>query len=298
MSPLRRGPDISIGIIGTENTHVDHIIQYLNVERNHPGVRVVALAGGTTERNRALAEIGGIEIIVNDVSDLVGQADAFFVGHRDGALHADHAVPLLQTGHPVMVEKPLACGVADARKIIDAALAGNAPLTSYSPLRFLPEADALENALGTIGPLRSLSVGGPADPTSEYGGIFFYGIHPVDIALRLAHGAIGDVRLERAAESLVASVVVGDAVVTFTFVLPQNGRRIPFHALAVGSQGVHTVPEFDLAGNYVAPGLEAFLGMVESGSIPIPYKELLRPIELLSAIARAAESLGIVPLPR
>lgn len=45
-----------IGIVGSENSHVDHFIRLLNVDGRHPGNRVVALTGGQSARNVALAE--------------------------------------------------------------------------------------------------------------------------------------------------------------------------------------------------------------------------------------------------
>ena len=110
-----------IGIIGTENSHVDHFIRFLNTEQRHPGNRVVALAGGPTDRNAALSETGGIEIVVDEPSDLIGRVDAAIVSSRDGRHHRKQAEPLLAAGLPVLVDKPLAASVDDAQAILAAA---------------------------------------------------------------------------------------------------------------------------------------------------------------------------------
>jgi predicted dehydrogenase len=276
-----------IGIVGTENSHVDHIIDYLNAAPASTDARVVALAGGETERNRALADEGGIANIVESVDDLLPLTDALIITDRDGALHREHALPFLTAGRPVLVDKPLACSVQDAQTMVDAARSHDALLTSYSMLRFVPDMTELVDRLPSLGPLRSVVTSGPADPDSTYGGIFFYGIHPVDVALSMVSGTVGAVRVDLVAESIVASTTVSETRVTVTLVRPlDDGSHVPFHAVGVGRTGI-AAREIRTVGNYVAHGLIVFLEMVATGKAPIPYDDLLRPIEFLEAVQDA-----------
>lgn len=273
-----------IGIVGSENSHVDHIVRCLNQERARPGVEVVGLAGGATERNLAVAAAGAIPQVVDRVDEMVEFADALIVADRHGALHREHARPFLELGRPVWIDKPLACDVTDARAIIDTAAASGALLTSYSTLRFVPDTEDLVREAGTIGDLQAVVVSGPADPSSEYGGIFFYGIHLVDIALRLAPGPLGPIRVERGDTVVVASTVVGGVHVTVNFVRPDG--HLPFHAVAVGRTGI-VAREIGIPGNYVDFGLDVFLGMASTGQVPLTDRDMLRPIEFLATIRDA-----------
>jgi predicted dehydrogenase len=283
----RKEAAMRIGIVGTENSHVDHIIGHLNAAPASTAARVVALAGGDTERNRALAEEGGIASIVDSVDELLPLTDALIVTDRDGALHREHSLPFLTAGRPVLVDKPLACNVQDAHAIVDAARRHDALLTSFSMLRFVPDVTELVDCLPSLGPLRSVVTSGPADPDSAYGGIFFYGIHPVDVALSLVPGTLGAVRVDRVAESIVASTTISETRVTVTFVRPlDHDSQVPFHALGVGRSGIEA-REIRTIGNYVSYGLTVFLDMVATGTPPIPYDDLLRPIEFLEAIQEA-----------
>jgi hypothetical protein len=186
----------------------------------------------------------------------------------------------------VLVDKPFACSVADAEAMLEAAEKHGALVTSYSALRYLPAADALTKKLQAIGPARSVVATGPADEASEYGGIFFYGIHPVDVALRLAPGPVGPVRIDRAGESIVASATAGEARVTVNLIKPGPDGPVPFHALAVGRGGI-AARELPTDGNYLAPGLEVFLDMIEGTAAPLSRGDLLRPIAFLEAVDRA-----------
>jgi predicted dehydrogenase len=277
-----------IGIVGTENSHVDHIVEYLNRDNARPGTRVAGLAGGDPAHSAALADAGQIEHVVATVDELLPIADALIVTDRHGGFHREHALPFVEAGRPVLIDKPLACDVADARAILDAAERSGALVTSYSTLRYLPDTEKLVANLDSLGPLQTVVVSGPADPDSEYGGIFFYGIHTVDVALRLAPGAIGPVRVHPAGASAVATTTTSAGVhVAVHFIKPgPNGARVPFHALAIG-QGALTASELGTPGNYVSYGLDVFLDMLTTGRAPLGHDQLLRPVEFLSQVRNA-----------
>ncbi|TCC50701.1 hypothetical protein E0H75_10980 [Kribbella capetownensis] len=281
--------DVRIGIIGTENSHVDHIIDYLNVERRAGETRVVALCGGASERNEKLRVIGQLERLVDAPTDLLGLVDAVIITDRHGGLHRDHAVPFLAEGLPVFVDKPLACSEADARAIVAAAREHDALLTSSSAVRWVPDTDALAEQAVSLGAPQTVITTGPADPGSEYGGIYFYGIHPVDVALRLAPGAVGEVSVEQFADTIVAGADVGGVRVVVQFVRPSSDGRVPFHGLVVGRHGL-AARELILGPSYVEPGLRAFLEMVETRRPPIDYDDLVRPMQFLDAVVEAIRS--------
>jgi predicted dehydrogenase len=281
-----------IGIIGTENSHGDHIIDHLNVRKAAGEARIVALSGGRSERNETLAATGGIDQIVDQATDLLGLVDAVIITDRHGGLHREHATPFLAEGLPVFVDKPLACTVQDAQAIIDTALAHDAPLTSSSAVRWIGDTDALVARTALSGPPLVVVTSGPADPASEYGGIFFYGIHPVDVALRLAPGEISDVRTDiaggavGAAGVITASFTAGPTRVVVNFVKPEGAHQIPFHGMTVTRDAI-TEQTLTLDAHYCVPGLEAFLEMAQTRRPPISYTDLLRPIQVLETVAGA-----------
>lgn len=273
-----------LGIVGTESSHVDLIIDHLNVAEARPDTRVVALAGGDRDRSRELARRGRIEQIVDSVEDLLDLADVLLVTDRHGGRHLEHAMPFLTEGRPVFVDKPMACSVADATRIISAAREHGTLVTSYSALRHLPDTDALIRRLPSLGPLRSVVTTGPADPASEHGGIFYYGIHPVDVAMLMTEGPVGEIRVSVETGIVVATAMIGETHVTVNLVAPgDDGRSVPFHAMLVG-QGDVATSELRIGGNYVSHGLEVFLDMVEHKAPAIPEAELLRPIRFLETV--------------
>ncbi|HWD77247.1 MAG TPA: Gfo/Idh/MocA family oxidoreductase [Kribbella sp.] len=267
-----------IALVGTENSHADEIVRHLNVERIAGATRVVALVGAEDERNRKLAAAGAVPRVVPSSQELLGEVDALIVTNRDGALHREYAVPFLEAGVPVWVDKPLAASTADARAILDAAKRGGAPVTSYSAVRWVADADALEAA--RVEDLQAITVTGPADPDSEYSGIFFYGIHAADLAQRLAPGEPGPVEVERVGSTVVVRYRCNGVLVTLQLVKPADHGRVPFHAELVGRTELVS-SDVRLDSEYVVPGLKVFLNMLETGERPLDDATMLAPITVL-----------------
>lgn len=273
-----------IALVGTENSHAEHIIRHLNGSTDGHA-RVVALAGGPTDRNKSLAELGSIGTVVDTPEELLGTVDALIVTSRDGRLHREQATPFLAAGTPVWVDKPLACTVQDARAILDAAADGKTQVTSSSALRWLPEIETLvREAAARVGEIQTVTVTGPADETSEYGGIFFYGIHVADVAQRLAPGRTSPVRVGRAADTILAHYDAAGTAVTLEFVRPEPEAQVPFHVTVVGRHGV-LARELRLGADYLRPGVDAFLSMLSSAALPVTEEAMLEPISVLEEVA-------------
>ncbi|MFF0269771.1 Gfo/Idh/MocA family protein [Kribbella sp. NPDC004536] len=267
-----------IALVGTENSHADEIVRHLNTEQLAGDTRVVTLVGADDERNRKLAAAGGITWIVRTAVELIGDVDALIVTNRDGALHREYAVPFLEAGVPVWVDKPLAASTADAQAILDAAKRGGAAVTSYSAVRWVADADAL--AAARVEDLQAITVTGPADPDSEYSGIFFYGIHAADLAQRLAPGEPGPVEVERVGSTVVVRYRCAGVLVTLQLVKPSDAGRVPFHAELVGRTELVS-SDVRLDSEYVVPGLKVFLKMLETGERPLDDATMLAPITVL-----------------
>ena len=283
-----------VGFVGTENSHVKHFIRFLNLEDRHPGYRAVALAGGRNDHNVELAEYGGLDTIVEEPADLIGQVDAAIVCNRDGGLHRAAAEPLLRAGMPVLVDKPLATTIEDAAALLDVARESGSTLVSASALRFVPEITGFVTDHPDHGPLRHLHVAGPADPDSEYAGLFFYGIHHVETAMQVLGNPVvreGEVSVQarREGDTVWATTMIGTTAVTFTFVVPETSGRVPFHATAVHTRGV-VASELSLGPDYNAPALDLFVEATKAGAAQLSAEQLLSPVVVLTAITQALEA--------
>jgi predicted dehydrogenase len=122
--------------------------------------------------------------LVDKPADMIGKVDVMLIEAVDGSVHYERAKPFLEAGIPCFVDKPFACSVADARKIVELAAKKKLPLFSSSSLRFAPELVAYRaepkngKVLGTV-------AWGPASLHERNPGLFHYGIHAVEVLYTL-----------------------------------------------------------------------------------------------------------------
>jgi predicted dehydrogenase len=91
-----------------------------------PDARLTAVVDTNEERAAEIASASGTTALT-DYRDLAGQVDGVVVAVPT-ELHAEIAVPFLERGTPVLVEKPMSRTLADADRMIAAAAAGSAVL--------------------------------------------------------------------------------------------------------------------------------------------------------------------------
>ncbi len=173
----------------------------------HPGGELVAVANWREASARALAERHGIGRVTTDWEALASdpEVDAAIVA-TPNALHAPQAIALLRNGKHVMVEKPMATGVAEADAMIRASRDSGALLMVAHCWRFRDEVIAMRDRvaageLGEVVKTRGYGVHtrwGPAGWFTDRqlgggGALLDMGVHAIDTARFL----LGDPTPER-----------------------------------------------------------------------------------------------------
>ena len=186
----------------------------------HQAVLKVGVAGaGVMGRNhaRVLSDIRGVELthvfdpdpaVAEGVAAAYGAspvttAEAFVAAGLDAAVvatpnrtHADLSVALLEKGVHVLVEKPIAATVADARRMIDAASANNRVLMVGQVERFNPAVDAVKRAIDgdDIISIQITRVGPFPPRMGEVGVVIDLAVHDIDIIRHLTDSEITEVQ--------------------------------------------------------------------------------------------------------
>jgi len=269
---------LRLALVGLDSSHADHYVRLVEVERRWPGVRVVALVDGEPARRAELATAGGLALAENlvTVPDVVGRVDAAFVAHRAGRLHGAAARTLLHAGVPVLVDKPFAASVADARATLDVARAHGAAVTTASALRFAPEVAAARAVLaaGTAGAATTsagpvVEVSGPADPADERDGLFFLGIHVVEAARAVVGGPRGvgwaPPVVTSSTDGIVATTRLDDVPVRLRFLDPVAHPTAGFTVAVRTPRGAER-SEVVLGADYLAPVVEHALAVLTPAS--------------------------------
>jgi predicted dehydrogenase len=137
---------------------------------------------------------------------MIGKIDIAFIEFRHGGLHLEYAKPFIENKVPVFVDKPIAATTSDARKLIHLAKENQVLLTSFSTLRFTNVVQELKKIFEKEDPV-FLSVLGPGDMQSEYGGLIFYGIHCTEIFNEISGTGVKEVYSIRKNGNIIATLL-------------------------------------------------------------------------------------------
>jgi predicted dehydrogenase len=148
-----------------------------------PDARLTAVVDTNEERAAEIASASGTTALT-DYRHLAGQVDGVVVAVPT-ELHAEIAVPFLERGTPVLVEKPMSRTLADADRMIAAAAAGSAVLAVGHTERHNP---AVAIALRLVNAPRFIEVhrlSAFPDRSLDIDVVFDLMIHDLDVILAI-----------------------------------------------------------------------------------------------------------------
>ena len=114
---------------------------------------------------------------------MLGKIDALIVDHRHPKYHLLAATPYVEAGVPTFIDKPLCFRSKEGKAFFALAKKKKTPITSFSTVPHWKTFKSFQRKLERIGPISAGTMYGPCDLESEYGGVFFYGIHQVEAAM-------------------------------------------------------------------------------------------------------------------
>ena len=181
---------LRIGLVGLDTSHClafTKILQDKDSVYHLPGARVCGLfPGGTPNFSLSRDRVKGFTEELNlrfgiplytDIAALAEEMDALMLLSADGRQHLDQ-FQHMAVGKPVFIDKPLATSTGDSSQIIRLAAQTGTPILSCSSLRF---AAGLAEPLEPGESLASCESFGPATVYPDYPGLFWYGVHAVDV---------------------------------------------------------------------------------------------------------------------
>lgn len=121
-----------------------------------PGVRVTHIWCENTGDAERIAKLSLIPHIVSRPEDLIGQVDAVMIPTDKGHEHLDRALPFVDAGVPLFIDKPLTDCEDHLRQFVEWHRRG-VPLMSSSAMRYAREFLDLRGRAGEAGALRLLT---------------------------------------------------------------------------------------------------------------------------------------------
>ncbi|NLY17916.1 MAG: Gfo/Idh/MocA family oxidoreductase [Clostridiaceae bacterium] len=282
-----------VGIIGSDNSHalafskLTNIKNELTGEYEFPDIRVTAIYGHDEKRTEEVAREGRIEFIAKDPKEMFSRVDAVMVVFRHGDLHAEYALPFVEAGIPTWIDKPFTIKISDAKKLIEAAEKNNTLLTGGSTCKYAYDIVMLKNSVEndkSFGEILSGVMNFPANPDSEYGGLFFYGPHLAEMLMNVFGYDVKSVITSESNGNIIAVAKYDRYHVVMNFT-----KEAPRYLGIIYGEKKTIVREIDISIVYRL-GFAKFAEMLNTRKIPLPLNHLLAPVVLLNAIEKSLKT--------
>ena len=291
---------IRIGIVDFDTSHAVEFTKRLNhidIEQLQwvEGAKIVGGVPGQSQlspevipKNIEAMKKYGVPLF-DKPEDLYDKIDAVLIEAVDGSVHLDRAMPFLERGIPMFVDKPFACSLAHAKAMIDLATRKHVPLMSSSSLRYAPEVVKAKSGTET-GKLVGATTYGPAplDPKGRNPGLFHYGIHPVEMLFTLMGPGCERVTCLASPDGEVATGLWSGGRIASIRGLRKGNT--PYGFIAFGEKSVVTQgvsPEF-----IYRELLKQIVNMFTTKEMPIDLRETLEIVAFIEAAKASAEGGG------
>ena len=278
---------INIGIVGAENSHTVAIARILNIQKKVPGFRLTAVWGESRRYAIDASERGEIPMIVKDPADMIGHVDAAIVDHRHAKFHLPAVAPLLEAKIPLFVDKPFCYRLNEGKAFLARARRLRVPVTSFSVLPKQRAFADLQRQAKKLGTIRSVVSTGPCDIKSKHGGVFFYGVHQVDMVVRLLNHDVTHAEIHRHKANHTATFYSDSGAIS-TLNLISEGRPA-FHVSVIGEKG-RVDAEIGYDDNPYVTGVRTFCRMFKTGKTDETPTTILTPIAAMQALERSLKT--------
>jgi hypothetical protein len=286
-----------IGIIGLDTSHAPAFARTFNA-RNAPaedykGFRVVAaFPQGSRDIESSTSRVPGYSqdmremnvAVVDSIPALLKQVDFVLLTSNDGRVHLEQALPVIEAGKPLFIDKPMAASLADVIAIFESARAEKVPVFSASSLRWIPR--ALELRGGAQGVIKGADAFSWASLEPTHPDLYWYGIHGVEILYTVMGPGCRTVsRFQTEDTEFCVGLWEGGRIGTV------RGLRSSEHSYGGTVFAEKKIEYLPLTQSY-DPLVKAIAAFFATGQPPVPQDETIEIYAFMSAADRSKELSG------
>ena len=284
--------DLRIGLIGLDTSHVIAFTKIINDPKATGPLAnakvVAAFKGGSRDIPSSADRIDKYtETLTNEyglklyptIAELCKNVDAIMLESVDGRPKVRQAIPVIDAGLPLFIDKPMAGSLADVIFIFDYAKKKGVPIFSSSSLRYGKTNQAIRH--GSIGIVTRAEVHSPCSLEVHHPDLFWYGVHGCESLFTVMGTGCQSVVRRATAD--------GKIEVEGTWKGDQSNRIGIFReGKGYGGKAKGTKGESE-AGGYdgYAPLVVEAVKMFQTGKVPVSAQET---IEMFAFMAAADES--------
>ncbi len=298
---------IRIGMVGLDTSHVSAFARTLHASpralaADVPEARIVAaFPGGSSDFELSRSRVEYLTRQVRDefgvqicetIEAVADACDLVMIESVDGRVHLEQFKKVIPFKKPVFIDKPFATSLSEAQQIIELANRAGVAVMSCSALRYCQQ---LEEALtGGRDGILACDAFGPMEEEPTQPGLFWYGIHSVEMIIAAMGPGVRKIVARRSAEHDVIEATWKDGRMATIHGLRQAHSRfgITLHRKE-DAQYIDT----KIGRPYYQGMLEAILRSLPRGEWAIPAEEMLEVIRFIEAANRSRASGSVVELP-
>jgi predicted dehydrogenase len=282
-----------IAILGSENSHCLGFASVLapkSGEKRFPDIELVGVAGDEAS-NSAVLEKTAVVRAETDPHAFLGEVDAVMVTARHGGNHLPFALPYMEAGCKIWLDKPITASVEAARDVVRIVKEKGLLLCGGSSLAGAEGTVAMKKLAKEKGDaVTGGHVTAPVNLVNEYGNFWFYSQHLVQMVTEVFGQTIRSVEAKLTGEGVRAVFRYPRFDVTAYF---GAGYSI---AVYLGGYGVET-RRVDLGGEYFMPELNELAGMLRENKVRQTPEEVVYPVFIIDALIRSMEKDGAETVP-
>jgi hypothetical protein len=192
--------ELQIGMVGMDTSHSRIFAALLN-DKSHPlhvpgGRLQCGYPGGSPDFELSYSRVKmisselqmsyGVELL-HSIVEVAENSDAILLTSVDGRVHKEQFAILAPYGKPIFVDKPFAVTSEEAKAMVRLAEKYGTPFFSSSMVRFGKPLTALLKD-NTAGAILGADCSGPLELQPTQPGLFWYGIHTVE----MLYAALGE----------------------------------------------------------------------------------------------------------
>lgn len=280
-----------IGIIGLDTSHSRVFTQLINSGDVSGGYKVVAaypqgspdIPSAIKIRPQITEAVKNIGVeIVDSIEDLLTKVDVVLLETNDGRPHYEQALPVLQSGKRMFIDKPVAHNLKDAQRIYAASRQYGTPIFSSSALRY--EENILKVTSCEYGKVLGADAYTPAALDPHHLDMAWYGIHGVEMLFTLMGTGCTEVIRTHSSDADLITGRWNDGRIASVRGIREGAANIA--GTAFSEKSIVPVGPFTT----YKPLVEEIIKFFDTGIVPVAAEETLEIFRFMEAADRSKKS--------
>ena len=275
-----------IAILGCENSHADAFLDLIINQKKYPDIEVVGVYSNESEALERMKDKFGVYCASN-FDEFVGKVDGIMITARDGRNHYKYAAPYIASGIPMFIDKPITSDEDEALAFMRELKSHGCKVTGGSSCPHAPYVKELAAKVAATSPedIYGGYLRAPVSMQNNYGNFFFYAQHLAEVLQSIFGYYPKSVLAHKNANVITLTVKYDSYDVSAEYV---DGNYV-YYASVSTKDGI-VGDAYTIDGSLYYHELDAFDALLHGAAQPCSYRQLIAPVYLICAIARAIES--------